>query len=203
MDSEEEGQRASKFEHWPDILIWSLVRPVIQIQFSLSKFLWPDKEQKLSWSESHALLIPLIILENLSLKDAVSHLRKLIETHLLRFKPGFIKVDPIAKFVQWVLSILGILTGLSAAVFIGEPLSQDPWQRILALGIVSAVSWLFITMGHLFSSFARSCYAAALYQWVVNVKEARESGDSTKAVPPEILRQALGQSEINKNKKER
>lgn len=191
ISENDEAQKLSIFEHWPEILIWTLVKPVLGIQFYLHQLLWPDREEKYPWFESHVLIVPLISLENLNFKEAVSRIEEIISDHLLRFKPGFVKVDLFARLVRWVMGIIGILTGLSVAVIVADPLSTDPWQRILVLGIGLLIAWFFLTLGHLFSAFVRCCYHTTLYQWVMNVKAARDSGDPSRAVPPEILRQSL------------
>ena len=203
-ESEEgEQQPPNLLGHWPDILIWTMVKPVMRIRSKFSQFFWPDQEEKHPWLESQALMIPLISLEDLSLKEAVSRINEMINAHLLRFKPGFLKINLIVKTILWVVCIIGILTGISVALIVADPLTMNPWQGILALGIGLLIAWVFITLGHLFSTFVRSCYHTSLYQWVMNVKAARELGNPEKAVPPEILRQALGHSEMIKNYKER
>ena len=198
-----EAQKVSLFEHWDDILVWTMVKPVLGIQYHLQRFLWPDREENSPWFESHFLIIPLISLENLSLEEAISRVRAMISDHLLRFKPGFVKIDLVARLVQWTVGLIGILTGFSTAILLGDLLSTNPWQRVMALGISFLIAWFFLTLGNLFSAFIQSIYHTALYQWVMNVKAARTLGDPSKAVPPEILRRSLGQSEIIKNKKER
>jgi len=198
-----ELQKGPLFKHWLDIFIWTLVLPVMRIQESLNQIFLPEKENQRSWMESHALMVPLISLEDISLKDAKSRINEMVSSHLLRFRPGLVKVDLVARVIQWMFGIIGILTGISVAVIIADPFTSDPWQRILGLGIGLLITWIFITLGQLFHSFTRSYYHTALYQWVRNVAEARQIGDPTLAVPPDILRLALGKPVIMKNKKER
>jgi len=88
--------------------------------------------------------------------------------------------------------LIGILIGLTVAVLITDPAAPGPWLRILGLGIGLLIVWLFITSGNLFSAYTRSFYHVALYQWVMNMEEARETGEPERAVPPDILRQAIG-----------
>ncbi len=199
---EDQQKKASLFDNWPNILIWTMVKPVIRAQSSVEKLFRPGQEEKYPWLGSHALMIPLISLEHLSIKEGVSRIEEMISGHLLRFKPGFIKVDLLAKLVLWTMSIIGFLTGFSVMIIIADPFSMDPWQRILALGIGLLVGWFFITLGHLFSAHVKTCYHTALYQWVMNVQEARVADDPKRAKPPEILQKVLGQSEIILNKKE-
>jgi hypothetical protein len=191
VSESEETPKQSLFEHWNNILIWSLIKPVLGLQFNSGRLFWPERAEKYPWFESHALVIPIISLENLNLKETVSRIEEMIAGHLLRFKPGFVKVDLVARVVCWVMGFIGIMIGLSVAIFVADPLSADPWQRILVLGIGLLIAWFFLTLGHIFSAFTRSCFHTALYQWVMNVKAARESGDPAKAVPPDILRQSM------------
>lgn len=203
VSENDDTPKQSLFDYWDVILLWSLIKPVLGVQYNLSRLFWPEREEKYPWFESHVLVIPIISLENHTLKETVSRIKDMIDAHLLRFTPGFVKVDLVARVICWVVGIIGIMTGLSVAIIVADPLSADPWQRILVLGIGLLIAWFFITLGHIFSAFSRSCYHAALYQWVMNVKTARESGDPSKAVPPEILRQSFEKKEIIRNKKER
>ena len=188
---EGENKKAILFDHWPDILIWTMAKPVLGFQYNLQQLLFFDREEKNPWFASYALIIPLISLENLSLKDAISRLSEMISDRLLRFTPGFIKVDLLSRIVHWVISLLGILTGISVALIVADPFSTNPWQRLLSLGIGILIAWLFVTSGTIFSAFVRNCYHTALYQWVMNVQEARGLGDPSRAVPPELIRQSL------------
>lgn len=203
VSENDETPKLPLFEHWHDILIWSMIKPVFGIQHNLERLFWPERAEKYPWFESYDLVIPIISLENLNIKGAVSRIEEMINAHLLRFKPGFVKVDLVARVVCWVMGFIGIMTGLSVAIIVADPLSADPWQRILVLGIGLLIAWFFLTLGYIFSAFTRSCYHTALYQWVMNVKAAIESGDPAKAVPPDIIRQSMGQAEIIRNKKER
>jgi len=191
IPGEGENKKGALFDHWPDIFIWIMAKPVLGFQFNLQQLFFSDRQEKNPWFSSHNLIIPLISLENLSLKDAISRLSEMMSNHMLQFTPGFIKVDLLSRIVHWVISLLGILTGISVALIVADPFSTNPWQRLLSLGIGILIAWLFVTSGTIFSAFARNCYHTALYQWVMNVQEARGLGDPSRAVPPELIRQSL------------
>lgn len=198
LEGDELKQKPPLFERWPDILISSLVIPLLRFENSGTRLFLEEKGVEYPWVDFHVLLIPIISLENLGFKEAASRIKEIMSDHLLRFKPGFVKVDLLAKLVHWMMSIIGILTGISVGAAIADPFTTNPWQRVIALGIGLIISWLFSTLGHLFSAFVRSFYHTALYQWAMNVAAAREAGDPAKAVAPEILQLALGQSVKNK-----
>jgi len=190
--NEDNPQEKSLFNHWSDILILTLVLPGMRLIYHFQKLLKPESEPKHAWLPSHTLLVPVICVENWDIKDAVKRIEQMIDDHLLRFQSGLVKVDLVGSLVQWILCLIGILIGLTVAVLITDPAAPGPWLRILGLGIGLLIVWLFITSGNLFSAYTRSFYHVALYQWVMNMEEARETGEPERAVPPDILRQAIG-----------
>lgn len=189
---EEVPQEKSLFKHWSDILILTLGLPGKRLIYDFQKLLKPEIEVKPAWIPSYTLLIPVISIENRDLKDAVQRIDQIIDDHLLRFQPGLVKVDLVGSLVQWILCFIGILIGLTVAILITDPIAPDPWLLILGLGVGMLIVWLFITSGNLFSAYSRSFYHTALYKWVRNVEEARKTGEPERAVPPDILRKAMG-----------
>ncbi|MDY6846612.1 MAG: hypothetical protein SVP52_05700 [Chloroflexota bacterium] len=193
-NSQIEGSPKDKqlFKHWEDILALTLILPGMRFIFHFRKLLWPESKSQHAWLTSFTLLVPVISVENRDIKEAVMRINQMIDDHLLRFQPGLVKVDLVGSLVQWALSLIGILVGVTVAILIIDPLASDPWQRILGSGIGLLIAWFFITTGNIFNAYTRSFYHTALYQWVRNVEEARKTGETAKAVPPNILRQAMG-----------
>jgi hypothetical protein len=189
---EEVPQEKSLFKHWSDILILTLGLPGKRLIYDFQKLLKLEIEPKPAWIPSYTLLIPVISIENRDLKDAVQRIDQMIDDHLLRFQPGLVKVDLVGSLVQWILCFIGIFIGLTVAILITDPIAPAPWLLILGLGVGMLIVWLFITSGNLFSAYSRSFYHTALYQWARNVEAARETGEPERAVPPDILRQAIG-----------
>jgi len=189
---EDSPKDKSVFKHWEDILALALVLPGMRFVYHFRKLFWPESESQKAWLTSFTLLIPVISVENRDIKEAVMRINQMIDNHLLRFQSGWVKVDLVGNLVQWALYLLGILVGVTVAIIITDPLASDPWQRILGLGIGLLIAWFFITSGNIFNAYTRSFYHTALYQWVRNVEEARKTGETAKAVPPNILRQAMG-----------
>jgi Zn-dependent membrane protease YugP len=194
LQVKEDSQDKSLFKHWADILILTLVLPGKRLIYYIQKLFKPEIEPKHAWIPSYTLLVPVISIENRDIKDAVRRIDQMIDDHLLRFQPGLVKVDLVGSLVQWILCFIGILIGLTVAILITDPIAPDPWLLILGLGVGMLIVWLFITSGNLFSAYSRSFYHTALYKWVRNVEEARKTGELERAVPPNILRQAIGKN---------
>lgn len=198
---ENETQIKNPFSRWADVLVLTLVLPWMRLFAILRKPIKSEMEEPKLWMAAESLLIPVIALENCRINQSIDRVNQIIKQNLLRFRSGLLKIDLVAHLIQWVLSVIGILVGFSAAVMVSDPLDTDPWWRMLGLAVGVFLAWFFITLGILFSTFTRSMYHTALYQWVRNVEDARDSGDPSRAVPPVILREVLGKT--SKNFKER
>jgi hypothetical protein len=201
QQDEKESQKPALFKHWLDILLLTFVLPWLRLNETLGQYLGAEQKTQKPWLASNVLVIPLIAVEDLDLKNSIDRIDQMTSDHLFRFQPGWVKVDLVARTAQWIIGFFGLLIGSSVALLITDPLEEDPWLRILGLGIGLIIFWLFITLGNIISAYSRSCYHTALYQWVRNVEEARQLDDPGRAVPPDILRRALGKFAISKEER--
>jgi hypothetical protein len=181
--------------HAGAVLVLTLTLPLLSLgNWLRNLFAKPDAEpdEKSRWLTARTLALPVIANEGTSLQATLERLQQIVQDNLLRFREDLIKVRLVAGVIEALLIILGIALGFVVGLKIADPTVASPRQRVLAAGIAMLVAWLPTIIAIMFSSFTRSCYATALYQWVRNVAAARESGDTTKAQPPAILAQVLG-----------
>ncbi len=178
--------------HWGDVLLYTLTLPVSSLSQAIAKTQHP-------WLPGKPLVIPIICLEDLSLRDALEQSAQITKDNLLRFKPGLVPVAHIARALQATSILGGILLGIVATQLIQSMASEpDLWMRLLSIAAGMTVVWLMTIIGTLFSTYIRSCYHTALYVWVRNVEQARKTQDSQTASPPRILQHVLGSSRPSK-----
>lgn len=181
--------------HAGAVLVLALTLPLLSLgNWFRNLFTKPDSEptKKSRWLAARTLALPVIANEGTSLQATLERLQQIVQDNLLRFREDLIKVRLVAGVIEALLIVLGIALGFVVGLKIADPTVASPWQQVLAAGIAMLVAWLPTIIAIMFSSFTRSTYATALYQWVRNVAAARESGDTTKAQPPAILAQVLG-----------
>ena len=188
-------------DRYGDIVILVLSLPGLQFIQGF-RALFKNNENTLSaWFNARALVLPVIALENLSLAWALDRVNQIVRDRLLRFRSTHIGVRRFANVVQWILVLSGAVLGYLAAINLADPITAGSWQRILGTAVGVFVGGIPVTLGILFSTFARTCYHTALYQWVRNVETAHQQGDAGQASVPPILRQVLGK--YSSSKKER
>jgi hypothetical protein len=187
--------------HAGTVLVLTLTLPLLSLgNWFRTLLAKPDAEpdEKSHWLAARTLALPVVANEGTSLQATQERLQQIVQDNLLRFREDLIKVRLVAGVIETLLIVLGIALGFVVGLKIADPTVASPWQQVLAAGIAMLIAWLPTIIGIMFSTFTRSTYATALYQWVRNVAEARESGDTTKAQPPAILAQVLGMTSQSK-----
>ena len=177
--------------HWIDAGVFTLSMPFLQAASTIKQLFSSARELENAWMEAANLVLPIISLDDLNLAAAIARVKQVVHDNLMRFRSNFVPVEVVSRVIQWLAAAVGLASGVLVGLSIGEPASSEPGQIFLGLGAALLVSGFFTAAGITFSVFVRACYQTALYQWVRNVESARESGETEKAAPPEILRQLL------------
>jgi hypothetical protein len=191
--------------HGLDILTLALTLPGLNLFQSIKQLFSPKDNQpdeRAIWLEAHYLTLPVIAIERLNLSETVARVKQIVKDNLLRFRIDLIRVRLVANLVQILLLAGGIILAFVVGLNIADPQTAGPWRRILAAGISLLVAWIPIVIGVLFSSFTRTCYTTALYQWVRNVETTRNASETIKTSPPVILQQVLGTTTSSKKERE-
>ncbi|MFU8825982.1 MAG: hypothetical protein ACNA70_00660 [Brevefilum sp.] len=194
------SQERREFAHWQDVLLWVLILPGLEIIRLFNLAFRPAHTAQSDWLTASYLMLPAIALEDFRLKQAIERVQQLERDHLLRFQPGLVGIRPLAGVVQWGLILGGGALGLWAGLKIADPVTASLLMRLLALFVGVMLAGVLAVLGIHFSSFYRACYYTTLYQWVLNVENARMTGDASVSSPPVILSQVMNIK--NSSKKE-
>jgi hypothetical protein len=177
-----------------DVASYLLSLPGLRFRKFLNENFSKDKSQLPSWVEDAYLVLPVMANENMVLDQAEKRVEQIAAENRIKVRPDLMSVNLLARIVQWILMIIGVVVGFVVARNIADPLSDEILIQILATGIGLLIAGFFTTAGILFSAFSRICYHTALYRWARNVEVAAQTGAPEKAAPPVILTQALGLS---------
>lgn len=185
------SQERPEFAHWQDVLLWDLTLPGLEIIRLFNLAFRPAHTAKSDWLSASYLMLPAIALEDFSLKEAIERVKQLVRDRLLRFHPNLVGISLLAGVVQWVLVLGGGALGLWAGLKIADPVTAGLLMRLLALFVGVMLAGVLAILGIHFSSFYRACYYTTLYQWALNVENARMTGDASVSSPPVILSQVM------------
>ena len=198
LSSESQSIQAVFKKHWVDIFLFTFILPGGYLLNTIRKMFSKTDYKPPVFIDEHSLIQPIIVLEDLDLNGAVARVEQMAEQHLLRVKADFMRVDLIARVVEWLMLVLGFVVGFWVNMKIATPLTADSWQGIFGMGIGLLVTCVIALFGFSFSTFSRTCYHTALYLWARNVESARTSGDRLEARPPLIFTQVLASFNLRK-----
>lgn len=196
INTEPEDESLSNFnflkKYGNAILTLSIAKPVLLFWQALKRLVHSKGNERNLWLKTHTLTLPIIAAEGLPLKEALDRLRQVVKENLLPIQEKLVQVRLVSGLIQFLLTAAGIVLAFWLGLKLGGPEKTGPWQQVLAVGIAMLVGWLPTFIGILFSSYARTCYATALYHWAKNVETSHNTGNIESAQPPQILRQVLG-----------
>jgi len=126
--------------HWLDIFLYILILPGIFVTQVFNK---TSNQTQRPWMTGRFLTIPIISLENLSLREALGRVEQITRDNLLRFQPSLVPVALVAAVVQGIFIICGIVLG----AFLTQSITAmstvaSLWQRLLGISVGMAIAWL-------------------------------------------------------------
>ena len=189
-----------EYSRWKDVFLWVLILPGLEIIRLFNQAFRPAHTEKSDWLTASYLMLPVIALEDFSLREGIGRIKQLVSDRLLRFHPDLVAVHLVTGVVQWAFILGGGLLGLWVGLMIADPVTAGVLSRLLALVAGTLLSGVLVLLGIHFSSFNRVCYYTTLYQWALNVENARMTGDASQSLPPAILSQVMRTN--NSSKKE-
>ncbi len=126
------------------------------------------------WSETTFLVLPVMVIEDVSLKDGLQRVFKIVKDNLLLVGVSTVGVGFVTGLIGFLLGATGIALG------IGVGLGIVSISGGATIGIVSGVSLgvliasVFIIIATLIGTYTTTAYHTCLYLWARNVESARQ-----------------------------
>jgi hypothetical protein len=172
-----------------DVYWMGLGYPVYRIWLALRRLFRSSKSN--TWEDAEHLLIPVLANESVSMREAPGQISKMQAQNCV-FTAESVGIHKTTALLTLGALIIGLAVGLGVAWFVlinGQDASQ---ARALAFGLASLLVAIFTLPVALYCSYAITLFNTCLYQWGINVRDAREREDSASAAVPEPLAVALG-----------
>lgn len=143
------------------------------------------------WTEAAALVLPAMVIDDLSLKDGLQRVWNITKENLL-----LVGISTVG--VRWVTSLISTVFGFAGfviALVIGGGLSyiSGGSAAISVVGIVigALIFFTFVMVASVFSSYTSTAYHTCLYIWARQVETARAHGSTAPVSAPAPLALAL------------
>jgi hypothetical protein len=144
------------------------------------------------WTEVSFLILPAMVIEDMSLKDAAKRVAQIVKDNLLLVGISTVGVRAVTGLIGFVLGFGGLLLGLGLGYGIIAVMGTSTVGLVLGIGLGLMV-FLFSTMiASVISTYTTTAYHTCLYLWARNVEVAQASGQPARVAAPAPLAAVLG-----------
>lgn len=178
----EDHHPANLRQRWIDLL-------ALAAGLSLHQVFGRRKTTRLAWAQAAYLTRPILVVENLSMREALQQTDRIVHDNLLLMDPsqvGVFRINTVGGITLTAIgAYLGILAGLGAYdLFHGA--TAVPLSICISLLVTSFFTMAAVALGSLNAAIYHTC----LYLWAQRVESSRIAGHSA-APPPRPLAVAL------------
>ena len=149
------------------------------------------------WSEAAFLILPAMVIEGMTLKDALKRAGQIVKDNLLLVGIATVGVRLVNGLIGFLLGAVGIALGLGAGLGIVSLTGSSTLETLRTLGLVGGIglgvilAGLFIMVATIVTSYTSTAYHTCLYLWARDVEKARASGSSIAVQAPAPLAAVL------------
>lgn len=144
------------------------------------------------WTEVSFLILPAMVIEDMSLKDAARRVAQIVKDNLLLVGISTVGVRAVTGLIGFVLGFGGLLLGLGIGYGIITVMGASTIGLVLGIGL-GLLLFLFSTMiASVISTYTTTAYHTCLYLWARNVEVAQTSGQPIQVAAPAPLAAVLG-----------
>lgn len=144
------------------------------------------------WTEVSFLILPAMVIEDMSLKDAAKRVAQIVKDNLLLVGISTVGVRAVTGLIGFVLGFGGLLLGLGLGYGIITVMGTTTVGLVLGIGL-GLMLFLFSTMiASVISTYTTTAYHTCLYLWARNVEVAQASGQPARVAAPAPLAAVLG-----------
>ena len=131
------------------------------------------------WSETTFLVLPVMVIEDVSLQDGLKRVFKIVQDNLLLVGVSTVGVGFVTGLIGFILGATGIGLGLGVGLGIVSIGVENPVLVFSGIGLGVVIASVFIMAATLISTYTTTAYHTCLYLWARNVESARQTGSPT------------------------
>ncbi len=141
------------------------------------------------WTEAAFLILPAMVIEDISLKDAMQRAADIAKENLLLVGVSAVGVKAVTNGITFLLSLIGAILGGLAARGIVLVWGTDTAGMIIAIGTALVIFFVFFLPAITFSVYTGTAYHTCLYLWA---RDAERAEDGVPVAAPAPLAAVLG-----------
>ncbi len=141
------------------------------------------------WTEATFLVLPIMVIEDLNLKDGLKRATYIVRNNLLMVGVSMVGVNMITGLIGFIFTLVGIGLGFAIAYPVIALAGNSIILVILAIGMGVLVASAFIMTASVINAYTSTAYHTCLYLWARDVERA---GQGIPVAAPAPLAAVLG-----------
>jgi hypothetical protein len=144
------------------------------------------------WTEAAFLILPVMVIENMNLKNSLQRAGHIIKNNLLLVGISTVGVRAVNGLIGFLLGAGGIALGFGAGFGIVSLTSVNSVVGLMSgIGVGVIIAGIFIMFATVITSYTSTAYHTCLYLWARDVEKAQASGSQAQVSAPAPLAAVL------------
>ena len=145
------------------------------------------------WTEAAFLILPIMVIEDVNLKDGLQRAGSIIKNNLLLVGISTVGVKAVNGLIGFLLGLFGIGLGVGVGYGIVSITGVESLGGMIGgIGLAIIIAGVFIMLATIITSYTATAYHTCLYLWARDVEKARAAGSSIAVQAPAPLAAVLG-----------
>ena len=144
------------------------------------------------WTEAAFLILPAMVIEDMSLTDGAKRVAQIVKDHLLLVGVSTVGVRAVSGLIGFVLAVGGAALGFGVGYGIIAVLGTGALGLIFGIGLGVLIFLMFTMVATVINTYTSTAYHTCLYLWARNVEVAQTAGQPIQVTAPAPLAAVLG-----------
>lgn len=144
------------------------------------------------WTEVSYLILPAMVLEDVSLVDGAKRVAQIVRDNLLLVGISTVGVRAVTGLIGFVLAVAGALLGFGVGYGIIAILGTGALGLVFGIGLGILIFFAFTMVASVISTYTTTAYHTCLYLWARQVEKAQTAGQPIQIAAPAPLAAVLG-----------
>ncbi len=144
------------------------------------------------WTEAAFLILPVMVIEEINLKDALKRAGSIIKNNLLLVGISTVGVKAVNGLIGFLLGGVGIALGFGVGLGIVSLAGVNSvFGMVTGISLGVIIAGIFIMVATVVTSYTATAYHTCLYLWARDVEKAQATGSTAQILAPGPLAAVL------------
>lgn len=143
------------------------------------------------WTEASFLILPAMVIEDLSLIDGGKRVVQIVRDNLLLVGISTVGVRAVTGLVGFLLGVVGAVVGFGIGYGIIAISNSSTMGLVLGIGLGTLIFFVFTIVASVINSYTTTAYHTCLYIWARDVENAQAAGRPIQIAAPAPLAAVL------------